>query len=93
MNLRGSVVSHESLQGPLSNMSQPAGFDRRRINGPEESKPPILEPLGTAPSSSDVRKGRKPADIRPICTPDPIPALWHALIVATSLVSLENRFD
>lgn len=47
------------------------GFDRRRINGPEESSPPVFEHSDVQGSSQwklgDPRKGRKRDEIRPIC--------------------------
>ena len=44
------------------------GFDRRRINGPEESFPPVFE-LDEADmiTAGPSRVGRGPLDIRPIC--------------------------
>ncbi|KAL0946861.1 hypothetical protein HGRIS_013028 [Hohenbuehelia grisea] len=52
-------------------MSWHSGFDRRRINGPEESSPPVFDDEQDAneASSSKVkltRQGRSPQDIRPI---------------------------
>ncbi|KAF9052660.1 hypothetical protein BJ165DRAFT_1441736 [Panaeolus papilionaceus] len=45
-----------------------ASFDRRRINGPEESYPLIFdEDLQQFASNEASRKGRQPSDIRPIC--------------------------
>lgn len=57
---------------PASSMAQ-SNFDRRRINGPEESFPPIYEDDDVEPSSlswrpGKPRQGRTPSDIRPICT-------------------------
>jgi len=48
-----------------------SNFDRRRINGPEESFPPIYEDDDLEPSSlswrpGKPRQGRTPSDIRPI---------------------------
>ncbi|KAG9226287.1 hypothetical protein CCMSSC00406_0003166 [Pleurotus cornucopiae] len=47
-----------------------SGFDRRRINGPEESFPPIFHDSDSdddvPPSKKLPRKGRSPKDIRPI---------------------------
>ncbi|KDQ60786.1 hypothetical protein JAAARDRAFT_31760 [Jaapia argillacea MUCL 33604] len=49
-----------------------AGFDRRRINGPEESHPPVFDGTdhGISPYASwevgQPRQGRLPADVRPI---------------------------
>lgn len=48
-------------------------FDRRRINGPEESFPPTCHSEEEDPSpyaswtSGKPRLGRTPGDIRPIC--------------------------
>lgn len=46
-------------------------FDRRRINGPEESFAPIFEDEDDGESLGwklgKPRKGRLPTDIRPIC--------------------------
>ncbi|KAF8077917.1 ribosomal protein S5 domain 2-type protein [Lyophyllum atratum] len=46
------------------------GFDRRRINGPEESHPPIFDTEGDAEGlhwkTGQLRKTRKSSDIRPI---------------------------
>ena len=49
-------------------------FDRRRINGPEESCPPVYESdeeaVGESSkgvTESSTRKGRTPKEIRPIC--------------------------
>ncbi|KAK7054823.1 hypothetical protein VNI00_003286 [Paramarasmius palmivorus] len=53
-------------------MAALTGFDRRRINGPEESFAPIFELEGESSgsqsqaSSSSQRQGRQPTDIRPI---------------------------
>ncbi|KIJ45731.1 hypothetical protein M422DRAFT_59846 [Sphaerobolus stellatus SS14] len=42
-------------------------FDRRRINGPEESRPPIFEEDEESTKvSTKTRQGRNPKDIRPI---------------------------
>ncbi|KAJ7219307.1 3' exoribonuclease family, domain 1-domain-containing protein [Mycena pura] len=43
-------------------------LDRRRINGPEESSPPVFDSDEAAPGwrPGDARKKRAPADIRPI---------------------------
>ncbi|PPR08085.1 hypothetical protein CVT24_010546 [Panaeolus cyanescens] len=47
-------------------MAQPS-FDRRRINGPEESYPPIFDDEINQTSTTQIsRKGRQPDDIRPI---------------------------
>ncbi|KAF9053726.1 ribosomal protein S5 domain 2-like protein [Hymenopellis radicata] len=43
-----------------------AGFDRRRINGPEESFPPVFDDDDDRRPSSKPRQGRKPSEIRPI---------------------------
>ncbi len=41
-------------------------FDRRRVNGPGSSHPPVYEPsVEVAPSTQ--RKGRRPHNVRPIC--------------------------
>lgn len=46
------------------------GFDRRRINGPEESHIPVFDSEGDEPwSLGRPRKGRSPTDIRPLCKP------------------------
>lgn len=48
-------------------------FDRRRINGPEDSILPVFDPEqeDASPYASwktgDSRRGRAPGDIRPIC--------------------------
>ena len=48
-----------------------SNFDRRRINGPEESFPPVYEEEEDTPGQSwkegQPRVGRGPRDIRPIC--------------------------
>jgi len=46
-----------------------ASFDRRRINGPEESRPPVFDDdiEQRVYSLKKTRKGRKPGDVRPIC--------------------------
>ncbi|KAF9246489.1 3' exoribonuclease family, domain 1-domain-containing protein [Melanogaster broomeanus] len=46
-------------------MAQSA-FDRRRINGPEESFPPVFETVEDHPKIWSARCGRGVADIRPI---------------------------
>lgn len=48
-----------------------APFDRRRVNGPDESSTPFFEfededEAGPS-SSSTTRIGRSPTEIRPIC--------------------------
>lgn len=56
-----------SFLGP-NNMAQSA-FDRRRINGPEESFPPVFADEEQAfVKSGAPRNGRAAKDIRPICT-------------------------
>jgi exosome complex component MTR3 len=54
----------------FTSMAQ-TGFDRRRINGPEESFQPIFltKPDNNYTPSKDYgpRNGRKASDIRPIC--------------------------
>ncbi|KAF9514290.1 hypothetical protein BS47DRAFT_1485161 [Hydnum rufescens UP504] len=47
-------------------MSQGYGFDRRRVNGPEWSTPPMYEDTGTPKAKLTKRVGRSPKDIRPI---------------------------
>ncbi|ESK97013.1 mrna transport regulator 3 [Moniliophthora roreri MCA 2997] len=50
-------------------MAALTSFDRRRINGPEESFTPIFEPESEpldSQSRPSQRQGRKPTDIRPI---------------------------
>ncbi|KAG8217529.1 hypothetical protein J3R82DRAFT_5678 [Butyriboletus roseoflavus] len=42
-------------------------FDRRRINGPEESFPPVFEPGQERSAVWNARCGRQSTDIRPIC--------------------------
>ncbi|THU90707.1 ribosomal protein S5 domain 2-like protein [Dendrothele bispora CBS 962.96] len=42
-----------------------SGFDRRRINGPEESFPPFFE-ADNSPKSQSIRTTRSPKEIRPI---------------------------
>ena len=47
-----------------------SGFDRRRINGPEESFSPLYDDEGETQDQWKVgrpRVGRGPANIRPIC--------------------------
>lgn len=49
-----------------------AAFDRRRINGPDESFPPVFDESESADTSysswtvGEARQGRQPLDIRPI---------------------------
>ena len=48
-------------------------FDRRRINGPEESFSPIYasdeeKDVQRSKAGQAIRKGRQPSEIRPICT-------------------------
>ena len=47
------------------------GFDRRRVNGPEESHAPVFEEEEEEDESietiSEDRRGRAAGDIRPIC--------------------------
>jgi len=51
----------------LRTMAQ-ALFDRRRINGPEESISPVfVDDIADSLSPGKPRKGRAPSDIRPIC--------------------------
>jgi exosome complex component MTR3 len=48
-----------------------ASFDRRRVNGPEESFPPVFEDEEQAEpllSNGKRRDGRALGDLRPICT-------------------------
>ena len=46
-----------------------SNFDRRRINGPEESFSPTFEVDETeVPTAGTSRAGRGPLDIRPICS-------------------------
>lgn len=50
-------------------MAQPS-FDRRRVNGPEESFPPVFIPILPIESllSNDKRRdGRALGELRPIC--------------------------
>ncbi|KAJ7285800.1 3' exoribonuclease family, domain 1-domain-containing protein [Mycena rebaudengoi] len=47
-------------------MATQSGFDRRRINGPEDSFPPLFDSDNTPWKQGDPRKDRAPADIRPI---------------------------
>jgi hypothetical protein len=49
-------------------MSQGYGYDRRRVNGPEWSTPPVYEDVGVHEVKVTKRVGRLPKDIRPICT-------------------------
>ena len=45
-----------------------SSWDRRRINGPEESFPPTYEEdEDTQGLNLETRQGRGPSDIRPIC--------------------------
>lgn len=45
------------------------GFDRRRINGPEESHIPVFDNEDEPWSLGKPRNGRNPTDIRPLCKP------------------------
>ena len=52
-------------------LRQMATFDRRRINGPEESRPPVFDDevdVKLRDITARRRKGRANGDIRPICT-------------------------
>jgi exosome complex component MTR3 len=54
-------------------MAQPS-FDRRRVNGPEESFPPVFStelPKETLLSNGKRKDGRALKDVRPICVWDP----------------------
>ncbi len=70
-----------------------AGFDRRRINGPEESFPPVFDDDDVLQSSSKPRQGRKPSEIRPICTILMF-SLWqkshYALVLQPGLITQAN---
>lgn len=45
-----------------------SNFDRRRINGPEESFPPVFsDEEQNLASRVQTRNGRGPKEIRPIC--------------------------
>lgn len=50
-----------------------SNFDRRRINGPEESRPPVFDDEEDTELDrwkfGELRPGRSSGDIRPICTP------------------------
>ena len=69
-----------------------SSFDRRRINGPEESHPPVFESDDEDKQAgpSDTRKRRTPHAIRPICTSF-IPLLRDNLFVISN--SFENRLN
>lgn len=63
-------------------------FDRRRINGPEESFSPIYEDdveENTPNLDNETRRGRGPSDIRPICT--------HLCFVKVSKLITLNNLD
>ena len=64
------------------------GFDRRRINGPEESFTPVYEEdEADQVTSGPSRVGRAPLDIRPICMSNPtrtIEILWLIIPPASS---------
>lgn len=67
-----------------------ANFDRRRINGPEESFPPFYEdePFITLPSHPVVRSGRSANEIRPICAmATPLETSIQAHLVEASLAT------
>lgn len=73
-------------------------FDRRRVNGPEESFSPVYssdeEDAQTVKPSQPSRKGRQPSEIRPICTACSIALLAMLLILSvvlkTGLISQAN---
>lgn len=63
-------------------------FDRRRINGPEESFSPIYDDDGEESIENldnETRRGRGPSDIRPICT--------HLCFVKLSKLMTLNTVD
>ena len=69
---RDSPLTWSVLLFSLSLLKQAmqSNFDRRRINGPEESYPPIFDDEDeTEPAwkPGQSRKGRAAGDIRPIC--------------------------
>ena len=60
-------VKRKLLVRHLNPMAQSA-FDRRRVNGPEESFHPIFEDDDEQPAQKVTkRQGRAATDIRPIC--------------------------
>lgn len=61
-----------------------SGLDRRRINGPEESFPPIFDAEETViaeASQSKSRQGRGAKDIRPICTMSTVAQSFLFLVI------------
>jgi hypothetical protein len=58
-----------------SKLAMAQNFDRRRINGPEESYPPVFDDEDDASATysgwvpGQPRRGREPAELRPICAP------------------------
>ena len=68
-------------------------FDRRRINGPEESFSPVFEE-DIVPEPGTSRAGRGPLDIRPICMHDDLLKLCVCndffLVLKPGLISQAN---
>lgn len=65
-----ALILVETPPQTITNMAQ-TGFDRRRVNGPEESFSPIFEDseedVIIESSETKARRGRSAKDIRPIC--------------------------
>lgn len=75
-----------------------SGFDRRRINGPEESFPPIFKPERDQEARrwklGEPRERRTPADIRAICAKFTLmDILFRAAYWDFILSSLAARID
>lgn len=73
-------------------------FDRRRINGPEESRSPVFDDEKDSLSSNlRVRKFRSPKDIRPICAtfsthlhPHHVHFVFYLVVLTPGLISQAN---
>lgn len=70
-------------------------FDRRRINGPEESFSPIYDDdveENIQNLDNETRRGRGPSDIRPICTHLCFDKLYKLITLnIVDVYSLKNR--
>lgn len=94
---RGRVRLAKLLAIPL-NTTMSTNFDRRRINGPEESFSPVYasdeeDERATKPGQPS-RKGRQASEIRPICTvcaiSSPVMPLNCSSVLKTGLISQAN---